>query len=95
MYGTRDAAASWEEFYIKAFVEQGFVSGLYCPCLFWRESDATMVWIHGDDIVVLGGETEVVSVESALKVHMLLKRRALLGWSIGDDQAVTLLNRII
>eukprot|EP00971_Amphidinium_carterae_P051669 1017004-Amphidinium_carterae.1 len=55
--------------------------------------DATMVWIHGDDIVV-GGEAEVVSVECAFKVHMLLKRRALLGRSTRDDQAVTLL-RII
>eukprot|EP00971_Amphidinium_carterae_P324312 6444724-Amphidinium_carterae.1 len=54
MYGTRDAAASWELYYTEAIVKMHFRVGRYCPCLFYRESDETMVWIHGDDIVILG-----------------------------------------
>ena len=35
MYGTQDAAAAWEAFYVEVLVERmGFVRGLYNPCLF-------------------------------------------------------------
>ena len=95
MYGTRDAAAEWEEYYRQVFTDNGFESGAFCPCLFWSSSRGVSVWVHGDDMVLLGTKAAVEAVENLLSESMLVKRRGLLGWGSGDDKRVTLLNRII
>ena len=95
MYGTRDAAAEWEEYYRRVFTENGFECGVFCPCLFWSSSRGVSVWVHGDDMVLLGTKAAVEAVEELLSESMLVKRRGLLGWGNGDDKRVTLLNRII
>ena len=95
MYGTRDAAAEWEEYYRRVFTENGFECGVFCPCLFWSSSRGVSVWVHGDDMILLGTKAAVEAVEELLAESMLVKRRGLLGWGSNDDKRVTLLNRII
>jgi len=94
IYGTRDAAASWEQFYVNVFEDEGFESGQFCPCLFKRGEDDEG-WVHGDDMLLLGYEDKLLQLEANLGKHMILKRRALLGFDERHDKSVTILNRII
>ena len=95
IYGTRDAAAQWEKFYTDVFVAIGFVAGSFSPCLFHHAVRDLAVWVHGDDMLILGERAEVELLEQELREHMLLKRRALLGWRPDEDKSITILNRIV
>ena len=95
IYGTRDAAAQWEKFYGDVFEAAGFKTGLFSPCLFHNPERDVSVWVHGDDMLLLGERAEVDRLEQELRKHMLLKRRALLGWRPDEDKSISVLNRII
>eukprot|EP00972_Heterocapsa_arctica_P075901 11193955-Heterocapsa_arctica.AAC.1 len=49
MYGTRDAAWNWEQFYSAGMKDGGSESGKYSPCLFHDKDKNIRTWIHGDD----------------------------------------------
>jgi len=95
IYGTRDAAAQWEKYYSEVFAALGFVTGNFSPCLFHHPDRDLAVWVHGDDMLILGEKPEAETLEQELREHMLLKRRALLGWRPDEDKNITVLNRII
>ena len=53
MYGTRDAANQFDEF-SKAIVDEGFISGLSCPCIYRHSTEQSIGWRHGDDMIFVG-----------------------------------------
>eukprot|EP00971_Amphidinium_carterae_P325750 6456179-Amphidinium_carterae.1 len=52
MYGSRDAAASWENYYKTAFEK----AEVRHPCVF--AGRGTQCWIHGDDILSCCSNTQ-------------------------------------
>ena len=95
MYGTRDAAAGWEEYYCDTYEEAGYKVGQFCPCLFHHPEMDSEAWVHGDDMIIDAEEEDAVKTETFLKTKMLIKRRAMLGFDSKHDKTVTILNRII
>ena len=67
----------------------------FSPCLFYTAAIGVQVWVHGDDKVLLGTRKQVLALEAALGIEMLLKRIALLGFAEGDDKTARLLNRLL
>ena len=59
MYGTRDAAANWEEEYSFFLSELGFVKGVASPCVFYHPIRNIRMMIHGDDFLATGFEREL------------------------------------
>ena len=92
MYGCRDASAEWESYYSDAFENADAKAGSFSPCLFVQEATGVKAWVHGDDMALEGKRKAARELEEKLKERMLIKRRAELGWSSGDDRKITLLN---
>ena len=51
LYRTRDAAANWEDAYVKVLTEHGFARGVASPCSFYSGERNVMVVVHGDDFL--------------------------------------------
>merc|ERR1711873_77618 len=93
MYGTRDAAAAWNDCIQEVLVTGlGCVRGLTCPCVFWHQARHLRVLVHGDDFVTLGPEPCVRWFRKTSQTHWLVKERGLLG---RECQEITFLNRIL
>ena len=54
MYGTRDAAANWEDFYSLFLMSLGFIKGKSSPCVFHSKEKGIKLMVHGDDFVAIG-----------------------------------------
>ena len=63
VYGTRDAAAQWESFYSRKFLDAGFEQGLFSPCLFAHRERGIEVLVHGDDMGIVGEEADLLWIE--------------------------------
>eukprot|EP00971_Amphidinium_carterae_P196172 3892484-Amphidinium_carterae.1 len=94
LYGTRDAAQAWEEFYTNSLKNGGYIAGKASPCVFRAERADSSGVVHGDDFVFEGEEPCLLALEAELKKTMLIKRKALLGPEEGDDKHVAILNRL-
>ena len=53
MYGSRDAASSFEDFFNEVMVLAGFLVGSSSPCLYCKKSGFGSGWRHGDDSAFL------------------------------------------
>ena len=51
LYGTRDAAANWEDACAKVLQEHQFERGFACPCSVCSRVRGIMIVVHGDDIM--------------------------------------------
>ena len=56
MYGTRDAARSWEWEYVELMEGIGFRRDNSTTCIFWQESKGIKAVIHGDDFILRGNQ---------------------------------------
>ena len=63
MYGTRDAALAWENHYSSFLQSLGFKRSLGCPNVFYHESRAIRLVVHGDDFLTGGPATEIRKFE--------------------------------
>ena len=54
LYGTRDAAANFQE-EVRRFMEgNGFTQGRYNPCTYYNQARQLRSLVHGDDFVTVG-----------------------------------------
>ena len=66
-YGTRDAGQIWEDCYVDALVDSGFIQGRASPCSFYHPKWKVYVVAHGDDFTALGTDDALnLYVEMAL-----------------------------
>eukprot|EP00971_Amphidinium_carterae_P308575 6131985-Amphidinium_carterae.1 len=79
MYGTRDAASTWERYYVSALEEAGYQAGTASGCMFSSKGGISTGAVHGDDFVFEGPEDMLLELERNLKGKMIIKRKALLG----------------
>ena len=92
MYGTRDAAAAWNDCIQAAMGELGFTPGATSPCIFWHPTDRVRALVHGDDFVLLGALTHLDRLREEFRQRWLIKERGVLG---RDPSEITILNRIL
>ncbi len=59
LYGTRDAAANFQEEVSRFISENGFLKGKYNPCTFLHPSKGLRTLVHGDDFVTVGKRSMV------------------------------------
>ena len=59
MYGTRDAAANWEDQYANHLIANGFIQGKSSPCVFHNPIRKDRCVVHGDDFTFLECNTEL------------------------------------
>ena len=96
LYGTRDAAQSWEEELASTLSDLKLTRGSACPCA-WRgciKEEDIVATVHGDDITI-GGERSAVE----LLIKMTSKRYEIKKQVIGEDPDIEksgrILNRVI
>ena len=94
LYGMRPASHGWEEEYIRVLVKIGFKVGRASPCCFRHYERDLRLCVHGDDFVFEGSEVQLKWVAEELRKVWLVKVRAIMGPDSGDENEVSILNRI-
>jgi len=84
MYGTRDAAQTWECEYVEFMEGIGFRRGQSTPCIFWHKEKGIRAVIHGDDFTLLGNEVALDWFRERIKAKFEVKFRGRLGPGNGD-----------
>ena len=64
MYGTRDAAAGWEEYHQEKLALAGYKAGISCPCAFTNSNGSSSGVVHGDDFVFEGEAQQLDAMEA-------------------------------
>ena len=95
MYGTRDAAAAWEDTYTRLLEKAGFKRGKTSSSVFWNASRRCRIVVHGDDFTILGPKSSVHCVKEILGKELEMKDRGTIGWGRHDQLQVNILNRRI
>jgi hypothetical protein len=92
MYGTRDAAQSWELEYSEMMIEAGCKQGSHSACApYHKEKDARAV-VRGDDFKVLGSRSGLDRFREVIQRRMEVKGKARLERR--RPGAARILNRI-
>ena len=94
LYGTRDAASSWEAEVRKVMELFGLEIGKSCPCLYKNESTDVALLVHGDDIVFCGPQKEFDRLVAHLLKHWKLSVKGTLGRD-GDKSHLRILGRLL
>ena len=94
-YGTRDAGAIWEAFYVDSLVSLGFKQGNASPCCLWHPDWRVAVVVHGDDLTALGTPSSLDKYEHGLQQCFELKLKGCLGEGPEDLTGIRLLNRTL
>ncbi len=96
LYGTRRAAAGWEDEYARTMVEQmGFIRGIASGCLFVHPTRGLQCNVYGDDFTTIGSATQLDWFETKLSQIYEITKRGRLGPGRDDLKQATLLNRVI
>ena len=95
LYGTRDAAVNWMWAYANFMEELGFRKGAICPCIFWLEARDLVVFVHGDDFLVLGEEDELDWFRTRIEERFETKFRGRMGPDANNVHELRVLNRIV
>jgi len=91
MYGTRDAASSWEACYTEMMLKGGFEQGKFSPCVF--KKGETVVTVHGDDFTITGPDDGVDEIKKHISTTFEVKIQEVDPWKEGEELIV--LNRRI
>ena len=94
LYGTRDAARSWQESLSEHMVSLGFRRGCGFPSVFWHPTRLVMVLVHGDDYVSAGPEVELDWLKKSLEEKYKTKSQILNSMSAWGSE-IKVLNRVI
>ena len=97
MYGSKDAAACWDEFAEKTMEGLSYKAGCFNPCLYRSTEQDGEAIRHGDDFVLLASREEHRRFLTEANKAMILKLSGILGprKAEGDQSEIRCLNRII
>ena len=76
-------------------IDGGFVIGTWSPAIMCCRERELCGFVHGDDFIVTGDSMQVAWIESRINEGLILQRWAILGSDDGDDNTVTILNRLV
>lgn len=94
LYGTRDAAANWQEEVAKAMKKMGFTQGIYNPCTYHHKTKKIKTLVHGDDFVSTGPRSQLIWMEAELKKQFEIKTTRV-SQHEEDQKEMRVLNRLI
>jgi len=96
LYGTRDAAQSWELEYSGTLERMGFKKGVSTGCVFRHAERDVNIVVHGDDFTILGTVSDIYWVKNGLEEKYELKMRGVMGppGMPETTQEITILNRV-
>jgi hypothetical protein len=95
MYGTRDAAYTWECERVEFMKDAGFMQGRASPCVFYHSEKNVRVVVHGHDFAAAGLGRKLDWFRKMIQKKFDAKFKARLGEGHADDRSVRVLNRII
>ena len=95
MYGTRSAAAGWQEKYSTTLIKLGFVQGLDVSSVFRHEDRQIMCTVHGGDFTSFGPAEELDWVNIVLDKEYEVSLGSRLWPGPDDSKEAHALNRNI
>ncbi len=95
LYGTRGAAAGWEDEYSSFLVEVGFKRGMASGCIFHHPGRDLRVVVYGDDFTIVGACQDVDWFEEVMEGKYAITKRGRLGSDKRYQKEMILLNRVI
>ena len=94
LYGTRDAAANWQEEVRKTMCRMGFSQGIGNPCTYFHPGRRLKALVHEDDFVVAGKRSQLKWMSQRLKERFEVKCQ-MVSQNGEDLQEARILNRIV
>ncbi len=94
LYGTRDAAKSWQQTVTKHLVERGFTRHLGAPSVFYNGERGLCTLVHGDDYVSVGERSGLQWLQQELEGCFEVKT-TVIGNQRGLQKELKVLNRVI
>ena len=91
----RGAAQGWEVEFGGKLGGVGFTRGSSSPVVFYRDSDETIIVVHGDDFTILGYPDSLDKLLADMKAWWDIKLRGVIGSDPEDCKEITILNRIL
>jgi hypothetical protein len=95
LYGMRGAAQGWEKEFGEKLESVGFTKGKSSPVVFHRESDETVLVVHGDDFTFLGYPDVLDELLTDMRSWWDIKLRGIIGSEAEDTKEITILNRTL
>ena len=94
LYGTRDAAANFQQEVRKVMVKFGFTVGKYNVSTYFHKTKNLKTLVHGDDFVTTGSREGTRWFKEALGKRFDIKT-SVVGRGVGEDKEARILNRVI
>ena len=94
LYGTRDAAANFQQEVRKVMVKLGFKVGRYNVSTYYHKSRKLQTLVHGDDFVTSGSRKDAAWLKGALSQRFDIKT-SVVGRQEGENRETRILNRVI
>ena len=79
LYGTRGAAAGWEDEYASFMIEVGFKRGVASGCLFHHPGRDLRVVVYGDDFTIVGSCVDIDWFQAEMEGRYAITNRGRLG----------------
>ncbi len=95
LYGTRGAAAGWEDEYSSFLVEAGFRRGIASGCIFHHAERDLRVVVYGDDFTIVGACSDITWYEGVMEERYAITKCGRLGPDKADEKEMLLLNRVV
>ena len=86
LYGTRGAAAGWEDEYSSFLMEAGFRREVASGCIFYHAARDLRVVVYGDDFTVVGAYKDINWFEEVMEQKYAITKRGRLGSDKKDDK---------
>ena len=94
LYGTRDAAANFQEEVRKVMLGAGFTQSAYSPSVYWHRGRGLKTLVHGDDFITTGARGQAAWFRKVLEGRFEIKTKVV-GPGPGEAKEERVLNRII
>lgn len=94
LYGTRDAAANFQEEVRKTMVSMGFAQSRYSPSVYWHKLRRLKTLVHGDDFITSGPRQEALWFKGALEKRFEIKTK-IIGTGPDESREERVLNRVV
>ena len=94
LYGTRDAAANFQE-EVRSFMNKNKVEqSKYSPSVYHNKECGLITLVHGDDFITVGNRKNIRWFKNKLEGRFEIKTK-IIGQGEGEDREARVLNRII
>ena len=94
-YGTRDAGQGFEFAVWDHFESKDFEQGCFSACVYRHKAKRLWYFVHGDDYVGLGMETDLEWYRKEVSQRFIIKRTGYLGPAAHHKLEITILNRVL